>query len=65
MFTAQRRMPGETLEPGPGKAPEERLFGGLVPDLLGAIELQAGAGDLDRPPWPAWLIATIEVGGDG
>lgn len=65
VFTAQRRMPGETLEPAPGRPPEERLFAALVPELLSAIELQKGGGDLERPPWPSWLIATIEVGGDG
>jgi aminoglycoside phosphotransferase (APT) family kinase protein len=65
VFTAQRRMPGETLEPGPGKPPEERLFARLLPELLAAIELQTDLGDLDRPPWPSWLITTIEVGGDG
>jgi aminoglycoside phosphotransferase (APT) family kinase protein len=65
VFTAQRLMPGQTLEPGPGDPPQARLFAGLLPELLAAIELQAGAGDLDRPPWPSWLITTIEVGGDG
>ena len=65
VFTVQRVLPGEMLEPGPGLAPEQDLFAELLPELLAAIELQAGAGDLAEPPWPKWLLSTIETGGDG
>jgi hypothetical protein len=37
----------------------------VVPQVLEAMELQAGAGDLEDPPWPGWLLDTIEQGGDG
>jgi aminoglycoside phosphotransferase (APT) family kinase protein len=65
VFTVQRLLPGKTLEPGHGLAPEQDLLSELLPDLLAAVELQAGAGDLAEPPWPKWLLTTIETGGDG
>jgi aminoglycoside phosphotransferase (APT) family kinase protein len=65
VFTVQRRLPGQVLHSGPGLPPEAELFAAVLPALLAAIELQAGAGDLDRPPWPSWLTDTIEAGGDG
>lgn len=65
VFTVQRRLVGATLDSGPGVAPAQELFSGVLPDLLAAVELQAGAGDLADPPWPEWLLATIEQGGDG
>jgi aminoglycoside phosphotransferase (APT) family kinase protein len=64
-FTLQRRLPGQTLHRGPGMPPARELFGAVLPSLLAAIELQADAGDLAQPPWPGWLIETIESGGDG
>jgi hypothetical protein len=65
VFTVQRRVAGQTLEPGPGLPPAQELFSGVVPDLLVVVELQAGAGDLVDPPWPERLLTTIEQGGDG
>ena len=65
IFTVQRRLPGQTLQAGPGMPPAPELFAAVLPSLLTAIELQRGAGDLARPPWPAWLLDTIETGGDG
>jgi phosphotransferase family enzyme len=65
VFTVQRRLPGHTLQAGPGMPPAPGVFAGVLPSLLTAIELQANAGDLAQPPWPAWLIQTIETGGDG
>ena len=65
IFTVQRRLPGQTLQGGPGLPPEPGLFAALLPSLLTAIELQRDAGDLAHPPWPAWLLDTIETGGDG
>ena len=47
------------LQPAPG------LFAEVLPSLLAAVDLQRDAGDLARPPWPAWLLGTIEAGGDG
>jgi aminoglycoside phosphotransferase (APT) family kinase protein len=41
------------------------LFAAVLPSLLAAVELQRDAGDLARPPWPAWLLDTIEAGGNG
>ena len=64
-FTVQRVVSGETLEPSAGLPPEQDLFAQILPELLAAVELQAGAGDLAEPPWPEWLLATIETGGDG
>jgi Ser/Thr protein kinase RdoA (MazF antagonist) len=64
IFTLQRRLPGQGLH-RPGLPPEPELFATVLPDLLAAIELQRDAGDLARPPWPAWLTNTIEAGGDG
>jgi aminoglycoside phosphotransferase (APT) family kinase protein len=64
-FTVQRLLPGETLDPASGGPPAPDLFAALLPALLAAVELQAGAGDLAVPPWPRWLLETIEAGGDG
>jgi aminoglycoside phosphotransferase (APT) family kinase protein len=65
IFTVQRRLPGQTLHRGPGKPPAPELFATVLPSLLAAIELQRDAGDLAQPPWPAWLLDTIDTGGDG
>jgi Ser/Thr protein kinase RdoA (MazF antagonist) len=65
IFTVQRRLPGQTLDQVPGMPPAPELLAALLPRLLAVIELQAGAGDLNRPSWPAWLLDTIEAGGDG
>ena len=65
IFTVQRRLPGQTLHAGPGMPPAPELFAAVLPSLLAAIELQRDAGDLAQPPWPAWLLRTIETGGDG
>jgi Ser/Thr protein kinase RdoA (MazF antagonist) len=65
IFTVQHRLPGQTLHRGPGLAPAPELFAAVLPGLLDAIELQGDAGDLAQPPWPAWLLDTIETGGDG
>jgi aminoglycoside phosphotransferase (APT) family kinase protein len=65
IFTVQRRLSGQTLHRGPGMPPAPELFAAVLPSLLAAIELQRDAGDLDQPPWPAWLLETIETGGDG
>src|SRR5258708_28053480 len=45
--------------------PAPELFAAVLRSLLAAIELQRDAGDLAQPPWPAWLLDTIETGGDG
>src|SRR5215470_1265436 len=63
IFTVQRRLPGQTLRRGPGMPPAPELFAAVLPSLLTAIELQRDAGDLAQPPWPAWLLDTIETGG--
>lgn len=65
IFTVQRRLPGKPLRRGPGMPPAPELFAAVLPSLLAAIELQRDAGDLAKPPWPAWLLDTIDVGGDG
>jgi aminoglycoside phosphotransferase (APT) family kinase protein len=65
VFTVQRRLPGQTLLRGPGMPPAAELLTALLPRLLAVIELQADAGDLARPPWPGWLLDTIETGGAG
>ncbi|HTA10686.1 MAG TPA: phosphotransferase [Streptosporangiaceae bacterium] len=65
IITVQRRLPGQTLHRGQGMPPAPELFAAVLPSLFAAIELQADAGDLAQPPWPGWLIDTIESGGDG
>jgi aminoglycoside phosphotransferase (APT) family kinase protein len=65
IFTIQRRLPGQTLHRGPGMPPDPELFAAVLPSLIAAIDLQRDAGDLAHPPWPAWLLDTIETGGDG
>jgi aminoglycoside phosphotransferase (APT) family kinase protein len=57
VFTVQERLPGRPLEPA--------ALESVLPQVLEAVELQAGAGDLEDPPWPGWLLETIEHGGDG
>jgi aminoglycoside phosphotransferase (APT) family kinase protein len=64
IFTVQRRLPGQTLHRGPGMPPAPEVFAAVLPSLLSAIELQRDAGDLAHPPWPGWLLDTIETGGD-
>jgi len=65
IFTLQRRLPGQPLHRGAGAQPAPGLFAAVLPSLLAAVELQRDAGDLARPPWPAWLLGTIEAGGNG
>jgi aminoglycoside phosphotransferase (APT) family kinase protein len=65
IFTVQRRLPGQALHRGPGMPPAPEVFAAILPGLLSAIELQRDACDLARPPWPGWLLDTIETGGDG
>jgi Ser/Thr protein kinase RdoA (MazF antagonist) len=65
IVTVQRRLPGQTLLGGPGMPPAPGVLTAVLPGLLAAIELQRDAGDLARPPWPGWLLDTIETGGDG
>jgi hypothetical protein len=65
VVTLQRRVAGETLEPGPGEAVDPDVFEAVLPALLDAVELQAGAGDLAAPAWPTWLLDTLASGGDG
>jgi aminoglycoside phosphotransferase (APT) family kinase protein len=65
VFTLQRRLPGRPLHQGPGTPLAPGSFAAVLPGLLAAVELQCDAGDLARPPWPAWLLDTIEAGGDG
>ena len=65
IFTLQRRLPGQPLHRGAGARPAPGLFAAVLPSLLAAVELQRDAGDLARPPWPAWLLDTIEAGGNG
>src|SRR5262245_34796359 len=65
VVTAQRRIPGDTLEPGPGRAVDAAVLASTVPAILAAVELQADAGDLPQPPWPGWLLDTIRSGGVG
>jgi aminoglycoside phosphotransferase (APT) family kinase protein len=64
IFTLQRRLPGQPLHRGAGAQPAPGLFAAVLPSLLAAVELQRNAGDLARPPWPAWLLDTIEAGGN-
>ena len=65
IFTLQRRLPGQPLYRGAGGQPAPGLFAEVLPSLLAAVDLQRDAGDLARPPWPAWLLETIEAGGNG
>jgi aminoglycoside phosphotransferase (APT) family kinase protein len=65
IFTLQRRLPGQPLYRGAGAQPAPGLFAEVLPSLLAAVDLQRDAGDLARPPWPAWLLETIEAGGNG
>jgi len=65
IFTVQWRLPGQPLHRDPGLPPAPELFASVLPSLLTAIDLQRDAGDLADPPWPAWLLETIETGGDG
>ncbi|HXW44367.1 MAG TPA: aminoglycoside phosphotransferase family protein [Streptosporangiaceae bacterium] len=64
IFTLQRRLPGQPMHRA-GMPPEPELLAAVLPSVLAAIELQRDAGDLARAPWPAWLLDTIETGGDG
>jgi Ser/Thr protein kinase RdoA (MazF antagonist) len=65
VFTVQRHLPGETLEPGCGAPVPGDLFGRILPSLLAAVDLQRDRGDLRSLPWPGWLLDTIRHGGNG
>jgi Phosphotransferase enzyme family len=65
VFTVQRELPGAVLEVAGGAPLDPATFGALVPQLLELIERQRDAGDLADPPWPGWLLATIDHGGEG
>jgi aminoglycoside phosphotransferase (APT) family kinase protein len=65
VFTVQRWIPGDTLEPGPGLPVDPSVLASSLPSILKAVELQTDAGDLADPPWPRWLLDTIQHGGDG
>lgn len=65
VVTVQRWLPGEALEPWPAEPVDPDTLNTILPALLDAVDLQADAGDLSDPPWPAWLLDTLETGGDG
>ena len=65
VFNVQRVLPGDLLEPAPGVRSDAALLDRVVPQVLDVVELQRDAGDLAAPPWPGWLLDTIERGGDG
>ena len=64
-YWIQERLPGKPMHSSPRSVPTEDALLAAVPTLLGLIELQAGRGDLANPPWPEWLLRTLEAGGDG
>lgn len=64
-FVVQERLAGRPVDPGGGCPPRSRELCEALPELLAAVDLQAGAGDLPSAPWPDWLLATIFDGGDG
>lgn len=65
-YWVQSRMPGSPVQPeGGAEAPSDEVLDRLVPELLGLVDRHAGRGDLADPPWPAWLLRTLDVGGDG
>jgi Ser/Thr protein kinase RdoA (MazF antagonist) len=65
VFTVQRRLPGRALEPAPGLPVEPGVLDTVLPAVLDAVEIQRDAGDLPHPPWPHWLLDTIDNGGAG
>ena len=64
-YWVQERLPGTPVHLFAPSRPAGDLLAELVPRLLELVELHAGKGDLAAPPWPAWLLRTLEVGGDG
>jgi len=50
IVTVQRRLPGQTLQRGPGLPPAPGLFATVLPSLLTAIELQRDAGEATGSP---------------
>ena len=65
VFTIQQRLPGRTLERGPGLRVEPKVLTSVLPSVLESVELQADIGDVSDPPWPHWLLETIRNGGEG
>jgi aminoglycoside phosphotransferase (APT) family kinase protein len=65
VWTVQERLPGRTLEAAAGAPPDAEMYRRVLPAVLSAVEAQADLGDLPDPPWPAWLLDTIDHGGDG
>lgn len=64
-YWVQERLPGEPIHASPRAVPGDEDLARLVPTLVALVDLHADRGDLTDPPWPAWLIETLEVGGDG
>jgi Phosphotransferase enzyme family len=65
VFVLQEFVGGEPLEPAPGHPPAPRTLHAVLPSLLESILLQRDGGDPSVPPWPGWLLETLEHGGDG
>jgi Ser/Thr protein kinase RdoA (MazF antagonist) len=58
-YWVQSQMPGAPVQHAGGALDR------LVPELVGLADRHAGRGDLADPPWPGWLLRTLDVGGDG
>lgn len=64
-YWVQERLPGTPAHSEPDRPVSGDGLSALVPHLLDLIELHADRGDLPEPPWPGWLLETLEVGGQG
>jgi len=63
VFWVQQRLPGSTLDHGPGGA-DRATLARLLPELLRLNDAQAGLGTGQRR-WRSLLIQTLTTGGDG
>jgi len=64
-YWIQERLAGEPIHLVPTRLSEDDHLVRFIPELLRLNDLQAGKGLLGAPPWPDWLLVTLDRGGDG
>ena len=65
IFTLQRRLPGQPLHRGAGQRRPRACSPRCSPAFSPPSSCSATQAIWPEPPWPAWLLDTIEAGGNG
>lgn len=64
-YWIQERLPGTPIQGEPPALPADPQLEAFARALVELADMHAGRGDLPDPPWPYWLLETLEVGGQG